>query len=135
MKKPMLTEFEGVINGYDIDFAGIVSNIVYVRWFEDIRMNMLRKYFPLTTMLKTGKAPIVVKTEIAYKTPLTIYDTPILRGWVPEMGRTKWEIEFEIATGKGMHCTGKQMGCYFDLEKNRVASIPKELLEVFYSEQ
>jgi len=29
------------IRTYDIDFAGIVSNIVFVRWLEDLRLGLL----------------------------------------------------------------------------------------------
>ncbi len=31
------------IRTYDIDFAGIVSNIVYVRWLEDLRLAMMEE--------------------------------------------------------------------------------------------
>jgi acyl-CoA thioester hydrolase len=37
----MLVELELPIRTYDIDFAGIVSNIVYIRWLEDLRIQML----------------------------------------------------------------------------------------------
>jgi acyl-CoA thioester hydrolase len=29
------------IRTYDIDFAGIVSNIVFIRWLEDLRLALL----------------------------------------------------------------------------------------------
>ena len=33
-----LVEMPLKVQGYDIDVAGIVSNIVYVRWLEDLRL-------------------------------------------------------------------------------------------------
>ena len=39
------------IQTYDIDFAGIVSNIVYIRWLEDLRLKMLETYLPLEQLM------------------------------------------------------------------------------------
>ena len=33
---------------YDIDFAGIVSNIAFARWLEDIRLGPMQNARPLT---------------------------------------------------------------------------------------
>ena len=35
------------IRTYDIDFAGIVSNIVFIRWLEDLRLGLLDQAYPL----------------------------------------------------------------------------------------
>ena len=32
----LVAEREIEVNNYDIDAMGIVSNIVYIRWFEDL---------------------------------------------------------------------------------------------------
>ena len=37
-ERQLIAEKEITINAYDIDARGIVSNIVYIRWFEDLRM-------------------------------------------------------------------------------------------------
>ena len=42
------------VNGYDVDFQGVVHNIVYVRWFEDLRMRLLDAYLPLTRRSPPG---------------------------------------------------------------------------------
>ena len=39
------------IRTYDIDFAGIVSNIVFVRWLEDLRLGLLDQAYPLVEAL------------------------------------------------------------------------------------
>jgi hypothetical protein len=39
------------IRTYDIDFAGIVSNIVFIRWLEDLRLGLLDQVYPLTQAL------------------------------------------------------------------------------------
>ena len=45
-KKPFEIALDLPIKTYDIDFAGIVSNIVYIRWLEDLRLKMINcKYY------------------------------------------------------------------------------------------
>ena len=40
------------VNNYDIDAMGIVSNIVYIRWFEDLRTIILNEYMTFSEMMK-----------------------------------------------------------------------------------
>jgi len=40
------------IRTYDINFAGIVSNIVYHRWLEDMRLDLIEQHLPLDSILK-----------------------------------------------------------------------------------
>ena len=43
--KPLEISLDLPIKTYDIDFAGIVSNIVYIRWLEDLRLKMFEHHF------------------------------------------------------------------------------------------
>ena len=128
MNRPMLIEQPIPVRAYEIDAMGIVSNIVYVKWFEDLRHGYLDKYYPYSRMLKEGKSPMLMKTEIEYKAPLTIHDEPVGRLWVIKFGRTKWVMQFEISTGSKVHCLGKQTGCFYDLEKEGITTVPEDLL-------
>src|SRR6266481_5688666 len=60
------------IRTYDIDFAGIVSNIVFIRWLEDLRLALLDQAYPLTRALAEDVAPILLATRINYRRPMTI---------------------------------------------------------------
>src|SRR5271165_1887491 len=55
------------VKPYDIDVVGVVSNIVYVRWMEDLRLAMLDVYLPLDEQMADGIAPAILKVEIEYK--------------------------------------------------------------------
>jgi hypothetical protein len=44
------------VRTYDIDYAGIVSNIVYIRWLEDLRLALLDQHVPLESFV-TGLFP------------------------------------------------------------------------------
>mgnify|MGYP003506123401 FL=1 len=129
--RTLLAEQPIQINAYDIDAMGIVSNIVYVRWFEDLRMAFLNEHYPLAEMMAVQISPILMKTEIEYKVPLTIFDKPVGRCWMVKIGQSSWEMELEITTETHIHCIGKQSGCFFNLEKKRVAKIPEPLKKLF----
>ena len=132
--RPMMVEEPILIKAYEIDSMGIVSNIVYIKWFEDLRHTFLNKYYPYKEMMKSGISPILVKTEAQYKSPLRITDSPVGRSWVSKLGTVKWEIMIEICTGDTVHCTGRQMGCFFDIEKNAPTTTPKVLMGAYMKE-
>ncbi len=54
------------VQTYDIDFAGIVSNIVFVRWLEDLRLGLMDEAYPLVQALAEDVAPILISTRISY---------------------------------------------------------------------
>lgn len=120
----LVAEKDIEVNNYDIDAMGIVSNIVYVRWFEDLRTVFINKYMTFSEMMNQHISPILMKTEIEYKVPITIHDQPVGRCWYVQGGRMKWVFKFEIASGDKIHCIGQQTGGFFDLERQRITKMP-----------
>lgn len=120
-----------VVKSYEIDVMGIVSNINYIKYFEDIRSEFLERYYPYDQMVKAGISPILMHTEIDYKRPLTIYDKPVGKAWVTKMERMRWEFRFEISTQDCMHATGLQRGAFFDMNHNRPVPVPSRLASLF----
>lgn len=118
------------IMSYDIDVMGIVSNIVYVRWFEDLRYHWVNSHWSVSRMLDSGHSPILSNTTVQYQRPLTISDRPNGHVWIDEMTRSRWTISFEITTERGVHCTGKQLGYFVDNVRKRPVPIPGELRSV-----
>lgn len=124
----MLVEMPIPVNGYDIDVMGIVSNIVYVRWFEDLRWAFLERYYPYQEIYQSGLSPILAHTEIEYKAPLTVFDRPTGRCWVTMLKKSRWEMAFELEISGKIHTTGRQCGYFYDLQRKRPARIPERLL-------
>jgi acyl-CoA thioesterase FadM len=83
----MQVELQIPVRAYDVDALGIVSNIVYVRWFEDLRTAFLEVYLPMREMFAAGYSPILAHTDIHYRRPTTLSDQPVGRVWVEELGR------------------------------------------------
>lgn len=127
----MLIEMPIPVHSYDVDYMQIVNNTVYVKWFENMRMAILDKYFPLAEMMKSHNTPILSETIVEYKRSIGLGDKPVGVAWIDEMERSRWVARFEIFVGGVLHCTGKQTGCYFNLDSRRPTRFPPELLDAY----
>jgi acyl-CoA thioester hydrolase len=125
--KPLEVELQLPVKTYDIDFAGIVSNIVYVRWLEDLRLKMLDSFFPLTEQLEQGFAPIVLQTTIDYKQAIKIADRPIGKMWIESLGSLRWFVGAEISSAGKASAIAQQMGIFINLETKKPIRIPERL--------
>ena len=72
-----IIEMSFVVNTYDIDVAGHVNNIVYIRWLEDMRIELFAKLFPLEKLLAINYYPVVASSEIKYKKQIKLFDKPV----------------------------------------------------------
>lgn len=70
-------ELDIKVNTYDIDVAGHVNNIVYIRWIEDLRAELFSQIYPLEKLLEINYYPVVISTELNYKGQLKLFDKPI----------------------------------------------------------
>jgi acyl-CoA thioester hydrolase len=122
-------ELDLPIRTYDIDFAGIVSNIVYVRWLEDLRLAMLSQYYlPLPELILTGIAPILTNTKIDYQRQLTIHDRAVGRMWIEELGSLRCILAAEILNGTHSAAQAKQTVLFINLTTRRPVRIPPDFL-------
>lgn len=130
-RQPFEVEILLPVKTYDIDFAGVVSNIVYVRWLEDLRLEMLAHHFPLNEQLKNGIAPIIVQTKIDYKQPIRISDNPSGKMWIKTMESLRWSVSAEIAVNGKVAAFGEQVGIFVDLQNNKPLRMPEELKQKY----
>lgn len=112
------------IRTYDIDFAGIVGNIVFVRWLEDLRLGMMEEAYPLLRALADDVAPILLATRIAYRHPVTIRDRLVGRMRVVSLGRVRWRLAAEFLVGGTVHADAEQEGLFMRLSTRRPIAIP-----------
>jgi acyl-CoA thioester hydrolase len=115
------------IQTYDIDFAGIVSNIVFVRWLEDLRLGLMDEAYPLVQALAEDTAPILVSTRIAYRRPVTIADQLIGRMRVASLGRVRWRLAAEFTVAGRVHAEAEQEGLFMRLSTRRPIAIPEPI--------
>ncbi|MEH1977423.1 MAG: thioesterase family protein [Nostoc sp.] len=123
------------VRTYDIDFMGIVSNIVYIRWLEDLRLKFLDEHWQLNQQIEQGYTPILAGTEIAYKRPIKIIDQVIGRLWLSNLGRLKWTVQAEILSNNELAAVATQKGGFVSLQNNRLIPIPEELQKKYLQSQ
>ena len=129
----LLIERPIVVRTYDIDFANIVHNIVYLRWLEDLRSEILVDVLPIDQILATGISPILTRTEIDYRWPVRIGDTVTGRMWVSELSRTRWTLSSEIVVADRVCAAGRQSGYFADLKTLRPVRVPEKLKERWHA--
>jgi acyl-CoA thioester hydrolase len=115
------------IRTYDIDFAGIVSNIVFIRWLEDLRLGLLDQVYPLVQALAEDIAPILLATRISYRRPVTIADPLIGRMRVAGLSRVRWQLAAEFTVNGAVHAEAEQEGLFMRLSTRRPIAIPEPI--------
>ena len=129
--RPLEVKIRIPVRTYDIDFAGIFSNIVYIKWLEDLRLKFLDEYLPLDKEIERGSVPIVSKTEIEYKRPIKLFESVIGRLWIGDLGRIKYTLKFEIISNNNIAATATQIGTFISVDRSRPVKIPEELLQKY----
>jgi acyl-CoA thioester hydrolase len=114
------------IRTYDVDFAGVVSNIVYVRWLEDLRNALLKKFFPLEGLLERGSLPVVAQTRVNYKEPLRLFDQPTGWMWAQDMGDRYFMLAAEFTLSGKVMATAEQVAVFVDRSDWQPTAIPEE---------
>lgn len=125
--KPLYVQLPFTVKTYDIDFAGIVHNLVYIRWLEDLRLQLLAESMPMERMLADSLSPILTRTDIEYRQPVHLGDKVQGHMWVQELGRTRWSVRGQITRGEAIAATARQYGYFADLETLRAVRVPQEL--------
>jgi len=115
------------VRTYDIDFAGIVSNIVYIKWLEDLRLKFLEEHLPIHQQIEQGYVPVLAGTEIEYKRPIKLIDQVIGRLWARDLGRLKWTVQAEILSNNQLAALATQKGTFINLQTGRPIHIPEQL--------
>ncbi len=130
-KRPLLVTLPLKVQTYDIDVAFHVNNQVYVRWLEDLRMEVLREYYPLKRFMDEGVAPILASTQITYKRPIGLYDEPVGHMWCTHLGRATIWLEAEITVGDQVCAHAIQRGSFLVLATSKASRTPGELMAKF----
>lgn len=129
--RPLLVTLPIRVQTYDIDLARHVNNGVYIRWLEDLRMEMLRVYYPLERLIAQDAVPIIHSTRITYHRSIRLFDHPEGRMWCSQMGRATLTLEAEIVVGDLVCASATQRGVLLKIGTTRPVRIPQELADAF----
>ena len=118
-KRTLNIDLPITVKTYDIDFMGIVSNISYVRWMEDLRLQFLDIHYPMKKLIAELIVPILSHTHLDYKRPNKMHDQVIGSIWMEKFDSSGWIANMEFtANGKlaATGATGRSIYQYRDYE-------------------
>ncbi|HNZ64538.1 MAG TPA: thioesterase family protein [Smithella sp.] len=113
------------VKTYDIDFMGIVSNISYVRWMEDLRLKFLEVHYSLQKLMADMIVPILSHTQIDYKKPVRIHDAVIGSIWMEKYDSSGWIANMEFSVNGKVVATGAQGGVFINIATMKRSDPPE----------
>lgn len=117
---------------FDIDFAGHVSNISYIRWLEIGRLRLLTDVgLPTETLMSDGIVPIVFRTEIDYLSPLKLGEPVHLSLHLSELRGATAKLAFRITSRHRLAARAEQHGVFLTAATGKPRRISTELRDRF----
>jgi acyl-CoA thioester hydrolase len=125
--RPLEIELHVPVRTYDVDYAGIVSNIVYIRWLEDLRIAMLDRYLPLEELHGRGVTPVLLRTDIRYRRAIRLFDDVVAAMWLSDVSRARWTVGAAFTVGGATCAEARQEVAVVDRESFRPRPVPEEI--------
>lgn len=120
-----------VVKSYDVDFAGVVSNIVYLRWLEDLRLELLERTIPIKELADEGLNPTLVRTEIDYRSPLHLSEQVSGEMSIVRVGNASFTFHGELRKADGtLAAEATQVACMVSARTGRPVSLPPTFREM-----
>jgi acyl-CoA thioester hydrolase len=121
-------EFDLEIYTFDIDFAGHVSNITYLRWLEIGRLRLLTEAgLPIDELVRNDMAPVLTRTEIDYRVALKLGDPVHLSLDFAELRAASAVMDCQILSGSRVAATARQTGLFISLATGKPRRVTPEM--------
>lgn len=129
-KRLLEVESEIFVGTYDIDFAGHVSNIVYLRWFEALRLQIFEKYYPLQELMGDGFVPIISAHYVEYKRAVNLFDKPTGHMWIESVQGVRVKFRGEVRVNGEIATLAEHTGVFVAKESMKPVKIPQKIIEL-----
>jgi len=128
---PLNSELRIRIKTYDIDYIGHVNNTVYVRWLEDLRLNMFDTHFPMQDVADHKVGLIIINTDIHYQKGIVLKDKFVdARLWIERFERATFYIHADFHVNGELRCSAKQRGTFLDIDTHRIVRVPQGFRDI-----
>lgn len=119
---------------FDTDAAGVVHNIVYLRFIETARTLLaIQLGMSFEEIARTQIHPVVTRTEIDYKRPALLGDTVRIDGRIKEWSAARFWCEFEVVRPRdgALLVTCRQALALVQMPQGRPVRLPAGFPESF----
>jgi YbgC/YbaW family acyl-CoA thioester hydrolase len=130
MTKPELPRIrtEVQVMFFDTDCAAVVHNIAYLRFVEVARTLLAEQLgLALREMAETQTYPVVVRTEIDYRSAAKLGDHLVIEGWLDQIERVRFWCAFRItrASDQALIAECRQMLALIEMPAARLLRLPQ----------
>ena len=119
---PLFIEVPLLVNTYDIDVAGHVNNIVYVRWLEDMRNVLFAQIYAMEKLLELNHHLVVISSEIKYRKQIRLFDKPIGKMIIHSYSHGMFVFKAEINVEDHLAFIATQKCVLMNLNENKMFS-------------
>ena len=119
------------VRTYDIDSAGHVSNIVYFRWLEDLRLQLFEEHFSFEEFVDQGYTPVIAASSIEYKRAIRLFDKPVGHMYLTEIRAASIKFYGEIYVDDQLTTRATHTGVFVDSETMKPRRTPTVVIEKF----
>ncbi|WP_392535629.1 acyl-CoA thioesterase [Nostoc sp. C117] len=125
--------FELEVYSFHIDFIGHMNNTVYIQWMEIGRTKLLEAVeMPTQKIFQQGFAPILVQTNITYKSPLYLGERVQIEMWISELKNASAIMQFCFYNEQRiLAAEGWQKGLFVDRQTMRPRRLRPEERSLF----
>ena len=113
----------------DIDMAGHVHNAVYLSFFEQARMDLLRAFIAKDHDWK-AEGLILARNEVDYRKPVHLRDAVEVECWCSNIGSKSFELSYALFVrrpdgSRDLHTQGRSVMVCFDYRTNASTTVPE----------
>lgn len=113
----------------DMDAYRHVNNVVYFRYFENVRLEYFCRLDWFTYERETGVGPILASTSARFRKPLTYPDTIQIGVRVSALGEDRFTMHYRIVSRQRQAVTTEGEGIIvpYDHQKKEKVALPDEI--------
>ncbi len=114
----------------DMDSFGHVNNVVYFRYFENARIEYIRRLGWWESLKETGVGPIVASTHAKFRRPVSYPDTLLAGARLVAMADDRFTLQHSLVSRKTgeLVTDGEAVVVTFDYRAGTKVPIPADLL-------
>ena len=111
----------------EMDAMGHVNNVVYLRYFESVRMVYLERIGLMAHMQEHGIGPILAETRCRFRIPLEYPDEVEIGARVAKLDTDRFLMEYAVASRNHgrLAAEGDGLIVTFDYDAKRKAAVPE----------
>lgn len=111
----------------DMDAFGHVNNVVYLRYLEEARIDMLFTLGEQMGITALREGAVVARIEVDYRRPLTYSPKGVdVDVWVSGISAGKFVLSYEVRDGETLYAQATSVLVPFDLAMGRSRRVTDE---------